>query len=63
MKWFNFDIDVHGAVLIPVQDRLSTASLSEAEIDSHIAELKKDLDRVATEMKSAIRKQQAQPRL
>ena len=63
MKWFDFDIDVHGAVIIPAQDRLSTAILSEAAIDSQIAELKKDLGRVAEEMKSAVRKQQAQPPL
>ncbi|NIZ10175.1 hypothetical protein [Pseudooceanicola sp. HF7] len=61
MEWFDYEIDVHGAVLIPARDRLGTASLSEAEIDSQIVELKKDLDRVAEAMKSAVRKQQAQP--
>lgn len=61
MKWFDFDIDVHGAVIIPTRDRLSTASRSETEIDSQIAELKKDLDRVAQDMKAAVREQRGQP--
>lgn len=61
MKWFDFDIDVHGAVIIPTRDRLSPTSRSETEIDSQIAELKKDTDRVAQDMKAAVREQKAQP--
>ncbi len=61
MKRFDFEIDVHGAVIVPAHELLSTASLSEAEIDVQIIELKKDLDRVAQDMKSAVRKQKKQP--
>lgn len=61
MKWFDFKIDVHGAAIIPAHDQLSTASLSESEIDLQVAELKKDLDRVSQAMKAAVRKQRTQP--
>lgn len=63
LKRFDFKIDIHGAVVIPAGERLSTASLSDAEIDAQILALKNDLDRVANEMKSAARNLQKQPRL
>jgi hypothetical protein len=52
---FDFDIDIHGARVVPAKTPLMPACLSEGEIDWNIKALKDDLDAVAVKMKAAVR--------
>ena len=61
MKFFAFTIDIHGAVIVPARERLSTPSLHGKQIDQQVEALKADLDRVAAEMKAAIIDQAKKP--
>lgn len=61
MRSFDYTINIHGAVIVPLRDRLSTASLSHREIDMQINDLKADLDRVASAMKIAVTEQTKRP--
>lgn len=56
---FQYEIDIHGARVLPVREPLCSACLSDGEIDYQIAYLKADLDRVAKLMKKAIVRQAA----
>lgn len=58
---FDFEIDIHGAVVIARQERLFAGCVTEGEIDTNIALLKQDLDAVATRMKAALREQAKKP--
>ena len=53
-KPFDYEINMSGAKVEPVRNPLHSACLSDGEVDRAIAALKKDLDRVAKEMKAAI---------
>ena len=54
MKYFDYTLTIHGATIVALDERLSTASLSQTEIDTQVSALKADLDRVAKAMKAAI---------
>jgi hypothetical protein len=56
MPIFDFEMDEHhGARVTAGGNSIAWGCVSYAEVDHHIAELKNDLDRVAKEMKAAIR--------
>lgn len=61
MQHFDYEIDIQGAHVVVVRKPLCSRCLSDGEVDGQIRLLKDDLDRVAKEMKAAIRKQAAQP--
>ncbi|MBL9049236.1 MAG: hypothetical protein JNK19_03895 [Tabrizicola sp.] len=54
MQYFDFIETSAGVTVVPLSDRLTTASLSAKEINSQVQALKEDLDRVAKRMKAAI---------
>ncbi|WP_373083863.1 hypothetical protein [Sneathiella sp.] len=58
---FDYDIDIHGARIVAKKEFLTTSSLYDPDIDNQITELKKELDAVGAQMKSAIREQNKQP--
>lgn len=60
-KPFGFEIDIGGARVVVEREPLSSACLSDSEVDWQIAYLKECLDGVAKAMKAAIHKQVATP--
>lgn len=58
---FDFEIDIHGALVVWAKDPLHSRCLSDGEVDANIKALKEDLDAVAKRMKVAIREQAKQP--
>jgi hypothetical protein len=54
MHYFDFVETIHGVTIVPVSERLTTASRHATEIDDQVQAIKADLDRVAKMMKSAI---------
>jgi hypothetical protein len=61
VRSFDFEIDIHGARMVPTRDPLCPGCLSEGELDAQVKLLKDDLDAVAMRMKRAIREQAKQP--
>jgi hypothetical protein len=56
IKVFDFEMDgLHGARIVIRQEPISSACLSDGEIDAQIVMLKDNLDAVAKRMKEAIR--------
>jgi uncharacterized small protein (DUF1192 family) len=51
----DFEIDFNGACVTVAGESLSAGCLSDEEVDRQIDLLKADLDRLAAEMKAAIR--------
>ena len=60
-KRFSFEIDLRGARVVAAREPICSCCLTDTEVDYQIRELKANLDDVAKQMKSAIRKQQRQP--
>lgn len=58
---FDFEIDFGGASIVVIREPLTSAALSDEEVDWQIEALKNNLDKVAKRMKAAIRKQAIQP--
>jgi len=58
---FDFVIDISGARVIGVRERLCPGCKSDDEVDGNIRLLKDDLDAVASQMKRAIREQAKPP--
>jgi hypothetical protein len=57
IKVFDFEIDIHGARVVVVEEPICPSCLSHGEIDANIKLLKDNLDNVAERMKKAVRKQ------
>ena len=60
LKSFAFKINISGASVIVGREPLTSAAMSDGEVDWQIEALKNDLDTVAKKMKAAIRKQEQQ---
>ncbi len=58
---FSFEIDVHGAHAVADRERLHPACMSDGEVDAHVGRLKECLDRVAAQMKQALKEQEGKP--
>ncbi len=58
----DFEIDFNGACVTVAGQPLSAGCLSDEEVDRQIDLLKAELDRLAAEMKSAIREHAARPK-
>ena len=58
---FDFKISIHGASVVVAKAPLTSAAMSDGEVDWQIAALKNDLDAIAVKMKAAIRAQEKQP--
>ncbi len=57
----SFDSDIHGARVVADRPNLHPACKSDGEVDCHIRQLKKYLDRVAAQMKQAIKDDKEKP--
>ena len=58
---FGFEVDASGARVVVKREPLGRGCLSDGEVDADIKALKDDLDRVALEVKAAIRKRRGRP--
>jgi hypothetical protein len=58
---FDFEINIHGARIIAVQDPLCPGCLSEGEMNAQVRRLKQELDIVAERAKRAIHSQAQKP--
>ena len=58
---FSFEIDIHGACVVADRDRLHPACRADGEVDFHVRQLKEYLDRVAAQMKQAIKDDEEKP--
>ena len=58
---FSFEIDIHGACVVADRPRLHPACKSDREVDFHVRQLKEYLDRVAAQMKQAIKDDEDKP--
>jgi hypothetical protein len=61
IRAFDFEIDFHGACVVPATSQLCHRCLSDTEVDANIQALKDDLDAVAKRMKRAIRAEVKKP--
>ena len=52
---FSFEIDIHGAYVVADRERRHPACKADGEVDFHVRQLKEYLDRVAAQMKQAIK--------
>lgn len=60
-KRFDFQMGIHGASIVAIKSRLSTACLSNQEVDTAIGQLKAELDALALRMKAAISDEARKP--
>ena len=58
---FDFEIDASGARVVVVKEPLTSAALSDGELEWQIKALKNDLDALLPEMKKAIQAQRTKP--
>ena len=58
---FDFDFGKGGARVVVAREPIRRGCLSEGEVDADIRLLKQNLDRVARQMKRAIREKRAKP--
>ena len=58
---FSFEIDIHRACVVADRPRLHPACKLDGEVDLHVKQLKEDLDRVAAQMKQAIKDDEDKP--
>lgn len=61
IRVFDFDFGTGGARVVVAREPIGRGCLSEGEVDVDIRLLKEDLDRVAGQMKRAIREKRAKP--
>ena len=58
---FSFEIDIHGTCVVADKERLHPACKADGEVDFHVRQLKEYLDRVAAQMKQAIKEDKDKP--
>lgn len=63
LRVFDFDLDISGIRVVVRGEPISSACLSDEDIDAQIRLLKEDLDAVAARMKAAVHEQVELPRL
>jgi hypothetical protein len=61
LKVFDFECGTSGAAIVIAREPIMPLCANDTEIDTNIRLLKEDLDRVALEMKKAIRQQARKP--
>lgn len=62
LRVFDFDLDISGIRVVVRGEPISSACLSDEEIDAQIRLLREDLDAVAARMKAAVHEQVELPR-